>query len=91
MFGFQFINCYFSLFYVAFFKRYGVRYSDTIYDKCEPDACMEELEVNLTLTLPLTHTLPLTLPLTLTLTLPLLPLPLPLPLPLSRVSSSSPS
>ena len=44
MFGFQFINCYFSLFYVAFIKRYGVRYSDTIYDKCEPDACMEELE-----------------------------------------------
>jgi len=41
--GFQFINCYFSLFYVAFFKRYGVRYSDTIYDKCEPDECMEEL------------------------------------------------
>ena len=44
MFGFQFINCYFSLFYVAFAKRYGVRYSDTIYDHCEPDACMAELQ-----------------------------------------------
>ena len=43
MFSFQFVNCYFSLFYIAFIKRYGVRYSDDIYDKCEPQECMDEL------------------------------------------------
>ena len=49
MFSFQFLNCYFSIFYVAFIKRYGVRYSDSIYDKCEPgpisdtDSCMYEI------------------------------------------------
>ena len=43
MFFFQFLNCYFSLFYIAFVKRAGVRYADGVYDTCDARECMDEL------------------------------------------------